>query len=135
MRRWGSDEVPAFEQFGNMDHHHNKIVRLQLIPPTVRGNQVKKNVAFIHFQQIIDTGSRNNNCFMSCVRLYTCDLLWRVLEAISLMAKADIGDVTDILAKDLYRLKALYDENYVMMNIVRLIDIITGERSRFFFCK
>lgn len=48
--------MPLTEAFQCIDHHHNMLKRLQLIPPTFRGNQVRKNMAFIHLQQIINPG-------------------------------------------------------------------------------
>jgi hypothetical protein len=41
-----------------MDHHHNAVHRLDLLPPTFRGNQIKKSVAFMHLQQFVDPSKK-----------------------------------------------------------------------------
>lgn len=57
IRTWAREELPACAQFDELDHHHNMVRRLQLLPPSLRGNQLKKNVAFLNLQQILNLGN------------------------------------------------------------------------------
>ena len=53
---WDRDAVPALDHLGIMDHHHNMVQRVQLLPPTFRGYAIKKNVAFLQLQLLMDVG-------------------------------------------------------------------------------
>ena len=53
-RTWKRDELPAPCVFDNLDHHHNMVRRLQLLPLTARGSQIKKNVAFLYLQYMLE---------------------------------------------------------------------------------
>ena len=48
--------LPWQDNVEALDHHHNMVARLNKLPPSLRGNQVKKNVAFLHLQQIFNNG-------------------------------------------------------------------------------
>ena len=42
-----------------LDHHHNKAERLKLLLPTARGTRIKKMVAFLNLQLLVDPMSIN----------------------------------------------------------------------------
>ena len=56
MRRWKRDELPALDQFKGIDHHHNTLRRLKWLPPSHRGTQIRRSVAFAALQFILDSG-------------------------------------------------------------------------------
>ena len=56
VRTWKPNELPASKDFAHLDHHHNMVRRLQLLPFSARGNQIKKNVAYLYLQHILVTG-------------------------------------------------------------------------------
>merc|ERR1719414_201733 len=116
-RTWKSDELPASKEFAILDHHHNMVRRLQLLPFSARGNQIKKNVAYLYLQHILMTGLKGEE-----VRL-------------SLYPRAGICDVMNLLEdKNILANFKTYGrmEYYVMMSMIRLIDMITGsEREDF----
>ena len=119
VRTWGQSELPASKDFALLDHHHNMVRRLQLLPLSARGNQIRKNVAYLYLQHILIT-----------------DLDEKDLEAkLSLYPRADIGDVMNLLEDSFIKTNfRTYGKNeyYVMMSMVRLIDMIVGsEREDF----
>lgn len=56
-KTWPDDDVPALSHFNEIDHHHNMIRRIQFLPFSPRGDQVKKNLAFLYLQQVLDCGN------------------------------------------------------------------------------
>ena len=56
VRTWKTSELPASKDFALLDHHHNMVRRLQLLPFSARGNQIKKNVSYLYLQHILTTG-------------------------------------------------------------------------------
>ncbi|XP_059094587.1 uncharacterized protein LOC131889490 [Tigriopus californicus] len=107
IRTWSREELPACAQFDELDHHHNMVRRLQFLPPSLRGNQLKKNVAFLNLQQILN------------------------LEEMVIVAKANVSDLSDILQNpnNWPRLARLESEHYAMMTCIRLMDVIVGSES------
>ncbi len=66
MKTWEAGNLPRQDHFDTYDHHHNMVARMDLIPPSLRGNQVRKGVAFLNFQYIIDPGESDS--FFTYVR-------------------------------------------------------------------
>lgn len=60
MKTWDAGNLPRQDHFDTYDHHHNMVARMDLIPPSLRGNQVRKGVAFLNFQYIIDPGESDS---------------------------------------------------------------------------
>merc|ERR1712020_554152 len=102
MKTWTKEEMPRNDMMVTIDHHHNMVYRIRLLPPTFRGNQVKKILAYMCLQQIIDPSN------------------------IDLQPTANINDAAETLIKNRYKFEALQDEHYIMMNIIRLLDEIAG---------
>merc|ERR1719471_2067049 len=117
VRAWTPSDLPASKDFAILDHHHNMVRRLQLLPHSARGQQIKKNVAYLYLQHILMTGLTGEE-----VRL-------------SLYPRAGICDVMNLLEDSNIRANfKTYGKNeyYVMMSMVRLIDMIVGsEREDF----
>merc|ERR1719429_48289 len=117
VRTWTPSDLPASKDFAILDHHHNMVRRLQLLPHSARGQQIKKNVAYLYLQHILMTGLKGEE-----VRL-------------SLYPRAGICDVMNLLEDSNIRANfKTYgkSEYYVMMSMVRLIDMIVGsEREDF----
>ena len=102
MKTWTKEEMPRNDMMVTIDHHHNMHNRIRLLPPTFRGNQVKKIYAYMCLQQIINPNE------------------------IDLQPTANINDAADTLIKNRYKFEALQDEHYIMMNIIRFLDDIAG---------
>ena len=51
----GGQETPVTNQAGTSDHHLNMMHRINLIPPTYRGNQLRKYLAFMYLQCLAET--------------------------------------------------------------------------------
>ena len=102
MKTWSEEEMPRNGMGVTIDHHHNMVNRIRLLPPTFRGNQVKKIFAFMCLQQIIDPSN------------------------IDLTPTANINDAANTLARNRHKFEALYDEHYIMISIIRLLDQIAG---------
>lgn len=102
VKRWDRNEVPDAGRFEVMDHHHNMLRRLQILPHSHRGGEVKKCMSFLYLQQILDT------------------------EDFGLIYGASIKDLyTDVL-KESSRLRALFPESYLMVSIIMMIDFLVG---------
>ncbi len=114
------------EQFKINDHHHNMMSRLQLLPPSLRGNQVRKAVAFLNVQYILDPGE---NCVVPSF-LGSVPSSFPVVPADthSLVIENAILELDKVLEVDanVVKLKALYDHHYVMFNLVPMIDAVIG---------
>ncbi len=123
IRNWATDDVPTLPHFQEIDHHHNMVARLQLIPPSYRGNQVKKNVAYLHLQQLLNNGMAGNDS-INFPRVRNFYLLFS--DKILLATRADIGDAFSVLTKNNVLLGRLFDEHYTMFNVVRLLDMLAG---------
>ncbi len=54
IRTWQKNELPCRSHFDGLDHHHNMVRRLAFIPSSHRCVQVKRSVAFINLQQLIN---------------------------------------------------------------------------------
>lgn len=57
---WDRDSIAPLDHLGTMDHHHNMLQRVQLLPPTFRGNMIKKNAAYLQLQLLMDVGKETN---------------------------------------------------------------------------
>jgi hypothetical protein len=102
MKTWTKEEMPRNDMLVTIDHHHNMVNRIRILPPTFRGNQVKKILAFMCLQQIIDPSN------------------------IDLAPTANINDAATTLSRNRHKFEALFDEHYIMMSIIRLLDQIAG---------
>ena len=128
-RTWKREELPATDThvFENLDHHHNMVRRLQLLPLTARGNQIKKNVAFLYLQYMLETP-----------KLSLRYVMLNESENANFHISSDITDVMEMLKteyeeKDGIKIsvranfKALAkSEHYAALNMIRLIDMIVG---------
>ena len=96
----------SFGKNNSSDHHLNMVHRLSLIPPSFRGNQFKKYLAFMNLQTIAET------VFVTPTHVDVFDII-------------DIPQLCDDLSP---RLKLLVKaKNYeVLMTVVELYDIIVG---------
>ena len=65
VRTWTASELPASKEFAILDHHHNMVRRLQLLPHSARGQQIKKNVAYLYLQHILMTGLKGEELRLS----------------------------------------------------------------------
>ena len=88
------------------DHHLNMLYRLSLIPPSLRGNQFKKYLAFMNLQTIAE---------ISYITPTHVDVL-------------DVGEVPELSDQPSPGLRILVKAlNYqVLMSVVELYDIIIG---------
>ena len=102
MKTWTKEEMPRNDMMVTIDHHHNMVYRIRLLPPTFRGNQVKKILAYMCLQQIIDPSN------------------------IDLTPTANINDAAVTLSRTKHKFELLFDEPYIMINIIRLLDQIAG---------
>ena len=102
MKTWTKEEMPRNDLNVTIDHHHNMVNRIRLLPPTFRGNQVKKILAFMCLQQIIDPSN------------------------IDLTPTANINDAANTLTRNRHKFEALFEENYIMISVIRLLDQIAG---------
>jgi len=100
-----SDKV-TFRKNNTSDHHLNMIHRLNLIPPSYRGNQLKKYLAFMYLQTIAETA------YVSPTHVDVFDII-------------EIPDLCDDLSPGLRII--VKAKNYdVIMTVVELYDIIIG---------
>ena len=102
MKTWTKEEMPRNDMMVTIDHHHNMVNRIRLLPPTFRGNQIKKILAYMCLQQIIDPSN------------------------IDLTPTANINDAATTLSRNRHKFEALFDEHYIMISIIRLLDQIAG---------
>ena len=106
MMNWEKDEVPQFRHFTSLDHHHNMLRRLNFIPPSLRGNQLRKYVAYLQLQEMLDCQS---------------------LDAVS---KPNANHVMDVLSNNLPVFRALsVHDHYCVFTFIRMIDIIVGNEK------
>lgn len=96
------------ESFDSIDHHHNMVRRLELLPPSIRGNQVKKAVAFLNLQFVLDA---------SDMTLVTTDV---------------VGETARMLEKEKAVLLALSGELYVVFSVVKMMDAVVGNEANDF---
>ena len=99
--------LPPLEHFKNLDHHHNMVHRLGALPPTYRGNRVRKNVAYQNLQGLINPDVFDN-CDTNCSALSALDL---------------------ITSKKYNRNRCFYMlfmDRYVMVSALRLVDCLVG---------
>ena len=95
------------------DHHLNMVYRLSLIPPSFRGNQLKKYLAFMYLQTVAET------VFVSPTHVDVLD----VIEIPGLCEQ--LSPAFKILVKA---------KNYeVLTSVVEFYDIIIGKDFRFRF--
>ena len=96
----------SFRNSNTSDHHLNMLHRLSLIPPSFRGNQVKKYLAFMYLQTIAET---------SYITPTHVDVL-------------DVGNIPDLSDSPSPGLKILVKaQNFqVLMTVIELYDIIIG---------
>jgi len=94
---------------GKTDHHLNLMYRLSLFPPSSRGNQVKKHLAFMYLQAMVGMDEITTCPFVDAILL------------------ADIQGLCDDKTT-FYKLISHKDcANYgLLMSIVELYDIIVG---------
>lgn len=65
VRTWKQSDLPASKDFAVLDHHHNMVRRLQLLPLSARGNQIKKNVAYLYLQHMLKAGLKEDEMKLS----------------------------------------------------------------------
>lgn len=104
QRCWAKDELPIINKINRNDHHHNMVHRLRQIPPTLRGNQLRKTVGFMHLQQLIDPRKVDN------VLNVDAEILWNFLRP--------RFDKEKLIFGNFY---------YLGFSILRLIDIVVGD--------
>ena len=132
LRTWDPAELPRgknLAHFEDHDHHHNMTHRLDLLPPSLRGNMVKKGVAFLNLQYLIDPGKRG-----------TAQMVHNSLEKDTPIAVSDdhvlvtekfVDELNSILnlEQNLLKLRVLYGHMYVMYNLIKIVDAIVGKES------
>ncbi len=69
LKTWESADLPQMDHFATYDHHHNMVRRLNFLPPSLRGGQVKKGVAYLSFQYIIDPSNTFSYIFKRRVKI------------------------------------------------------------------
>jgi hypothetical protein len=105
----------SFRKNNASDHHLNMLARLGLIPPSLRGNQLKKYLSFMYLQTIAET-------------VYVTP------------THVDVFDVTDIPAlcdklSLALKLVVKYQNYEVIMTVVELYDNIVGHEPETDFAK
>ena len=102
LRTWTSDEVnPKFKE---REHHHNLYRRIWLLPLTYRGRIIRKMLAYFYLQFFISSEKNQN-----------------------LMPYADASDLwNNFISKNQEVLKAYENDYYLMMTLIRMIDIVVG---------
>jgi len=109
-----ADKV-SFLMNNTSDHHLNMLARLALIPPSFRGNQLRKYLAFMYLQTIAET------VYVTPPRVDVFDLV-------------DIPELCDDLAPGLKII--VKSKNFeVMMTVVELYDMIVGHEPTIDFTK
>lgn len=100
LRPWFDDEVPI--NLSEFDHHHNIVRRLQLLPPTYRGQMVKKMIAHYHLQTFLGVKEKET------------------------LHDANAEDAFNVLDKHKNSFNSFADDLYVVMSILRLVDALVG---------
>lgn len=117
IQTWEENALPATKSgnFETLDHHHNIVWRLKLFPNSVRGNQIRKNVAFLNLQQLLNVNGEDDG---------EAELLPNasVIELKQFLFDQNAGN----------RLKPVGNEHYLMMSVVRLIDFVVGNENEDF---
>merc|ERR1711928_312239 len=105
----------SFSKNGTSDHHLNMIARLGLIPPSLRGNQLKKYLSFVYLQTIAE---------MTYVLPTHVDVF-------------DVTDIPELCSKLSASLKLIVSyKNYdVITTVVELYDNIVGHEPETDFTK
>ena len=102
LKAWGDDEVPNINGLNSMDHHDNMARRLELIPQSCRGNIIRKMLAFMYLQTILGIEKKKN------------------------MQMADVQEASELIKNHKNMLGILEEEYYVMMSVIRMIDVMVG---------
>ena len=111
LRPWLPEEVPTFmENYHIVDHHHNIVRRLDLLPPTHRGQIIRKMLAHFHFQEFLGKGILSD----------TAD------EKTSIIPHVGAKEAWGLLRKNMNKFKLYNQEYYAMMSMIRLLDAIVG---------
>ena len=107
LRPWLPEEVPSFmtNNFEIIDHHHNIVRRLDLLPPTHRGQMIRKMLAHYHFQEFLGKGIGSNTSIIPYVGAIEA---WQLLK------------------HNMNVFKLYNSEYYAMMSVIRLLDAIVG---------
>ncbi len=92
------------------------VSRLSLLPHSSRGNQVKKNVAFGYLQYLIDVDN-------------VCQYARADITDVHLILNGKMEEGVETSPGYLWKMRALFDEHYLMLNVVRLIDVIAGNEA------
>ena len=105
----------SFFKNGYSDHHLNMVARLGLLPPSLRGNQLKKYLSFVYLQTIAE---------MTYVLPTHVDVF-------------DITDIPELCSKLSIPLKLIVaKQNYeVIMTVVELYDNVVGHEPETDFTK
>jgi len=105
----------SFSKNGTSDHHLNMVARIGLLPPSLRGNQLKKYLSFVYLQTIAE---------MTYVTPTHVDVF-------------DVTDIPDLCSKLSIPLKLIVQtQNYeVIMTVVELYDNIVGHEPETDFTK
>jgi len=105
----------SFRKNNTSDHHLNMLARLALLPPSFRGNQLRKYLAFMYLQTIAET------VYVSPTHVDVFDLV-------------DIPALCDDLAPGLKII--VKSKNFeVMMTVVELYDMVVGHEPTIDFTK
>jgi len=107
LRPWNIDDCHQALVDGDGDHHDNMFRRLQLLPQTRRGNIIRKMMAHQSLQIILKT---NND------------------KSVTSIPHADSSDAARLLTeyKAGLNLFEKNDEYYVVLSIVRMLDVMVG---------
>ena len=103
LRPWDEAEIPQYiENMHQNDHHHNIVRKLHLLPPSPRGNVIRKALAFFHLQSLLGV------CVLQIVPHASASEAWSLLQT--------QGTI----------FKLCESEYYVMSSLIRLIDAMVG---------
>ena len=54
LKTWMDEEVPKFpSRNSEMDHHHNIIRKMDLLPPTARGQVLRQLISYFYFRAFL----------------------------------------------------------------------------------
>ena len=110
LRPWLPEEVPSFmtNRFEIIDHHHNIVRRLDLLPPTFRGQIIRKMLAHYHYQEFLGKG------------------ITMADDKTSIIPHVGAKEAWELLRCNMNIFKLYNEEYYAMMSMIRLLDAIVG---------
>ena len=101
LRTWQPLDIPACI---TVDHHHNLVERLRILPPSFRGNQIRRVVACSWVSSIVKGFGEHEICM-----------------------EHNINHVAKLFQDNQFKIRRnLLDDVYAMLSLLRLVDAVFG---------